>query len=101
MPENDPQVPQPEPAPVPSLPARRPEPHVSEQPPSVWPEGVLLVLAAATVGIIAFRHRVWVQRKVTEAQKLVTEFQQQGGLDELTKVAQQAVDFLKPDRSSE
>jgi len=67
----------------------------TDRPIPVWPEGVLAVVAGVTLLVIGLRHRVYLQRKVQEAQRAVEEFQRQGGLDDLTQVAKQAGEFLK------
>lgn len=67
----------------------------TDRPIPVWPEGVLALLAGATLLVIGLRHRTWLQRKGQEVQSAVQEFQKQGGLDELTQVAQHAAELLK------
>ncbi len=67
----------------------------TDTPIPVWPEGVLAVLAGLTLLVIGLRHRTWLQRKGQEAQRAISEFQNQGGLDELTQVAQHASELLK------
>lgn len=67
----------------------------TDRPIPVWPEGVLAVVAAATLLVIGLRHRTWLQRKGREVQAAVQEFQKQGGLEDLTQVAQHAADLLK------
>ena len=66
----------------------------SDRPIPIWPEGVLAVAAGITLLVIALRHRVYLQRKVSEVQRALEEFQRQGGLDELTHVARQASEML-------
>jgi len=61
----------------------------------LWPEGVLAVLAGVTLLVIGLRHRTYIQRKVTEAQSALDEFQRQGGLDDIRQVTLQASEFLK------
>lgn len=75
------------PIPVRSDPTDRPIP--------LWPEGVLAVAAGVTLLIIGLRHRTWIQRKAEEGQRIVAEFQRQGGLEDLTQVARQAGELLK------
>ena len=67
----------------------------TDRPVPVWPEGVLAIAACATLLVIALRHRTWIQRKVTEAQRVVEEFQRQGGVEDLTQVARQAAEMLR------
>ncbi len=71
----------------------------TDRPIAVWPEGVLAVVAGVTLVVIGLRHRVWIQRKVRDAQRVVEEFQRQGGVDELVQVARQASDLIKGDKS--
>lgn len=91
FPSSDP-APAPDPRPVPL--------HVSEQPPSAG-ESVFLVLTVVALGIIAFRHRGWLMRKVDDGRHLVEEFQKHGGVEELAKIARQAAEFLRPDPANE
>lgn len=70
----------------------------TDQPIPLFPEGVLAVLAGVTLLVIGLRHRTWLQRKGQEVQRAVSEFQKQGGLDELTQVAQHASELLKSSR---
>ena len=70
----------------------------TDRPIPLWPEGVLAVAAGITLAVIAFRHRTWIQRRVTEAQRAVDEFQRQGGMEELKGVARQAAEMLRGDR---
>jgi hypothetical protein len=70
----------------------------TDRPIPVWPEGVLALLAGVTLVLIGLKHRTWLQKKGQEAQKVVHEFQKQGGLDELTQVAQHAAELLKGGR---
>jgi hypothetical protein len=67
----------------------------TDRPIPLWPEGVLAVAAGVTLLIIGLRHRTWIQRKVDEGQRMVAEFQRQGGLEDLTQVAKQAGELLK------
>jgi hypothetical protein len=67
----------------------------TDRPIPIWPEGVLAVAAGVTLAVIAFRHRTWIQRRMTEAQRAVEEFQRQGGIEDLTQVARQAADMLR------
>jgi hypothetical protein len=67
----------------------------TDSPIPLWPEGVLAVVAGVTLVVIGLRHRVWIQRKVRDAQRVVDEFQRQGGVDELVQVARQATDLIK------
>lgn len=67
----------------------------TDRPIPLWPEGVLAVAAGVTLLIIGLRHRTWIQRKVDEGQRMVAEFQRQGGLEDLTQVARQAGELLK------
>jgi hypothetical protein len=56
---------------------------------------VLAVLAGATLLLIAYRHRTWLQRKSAEVQRVVEEFKRQGGVEDLGAVARQAAEFLR------
>jgi hypothetical protein len=67
----------------------------TDTPIPLWPEGVLAVLASAVLVAIGLRHRVFLQRKATEVQRAVEEFQRQGGIEDLTQVARQASEFLQ------
>jgi hypothetical protein len=67
----------------------------TDRPIPLWPEGVLVLAAGVTLLVIGLRHRVWIQRKVSECQRAVDEFQRHGGLDELTQVARQAGEMLR------
>jgi hypothetical protein len=67
----------------------------TDRPIPLWPEGVLVAAAGITLLIIGLRHRTWLQRKADEAQRMVAEFQRQGGLEDLTQVARQAGELLK------
>lgn len=67
----------------------------TDRPIPLWPEGALVATAAVTLLIIGLRHRTWIQRKVDEGQRMVAEFQRQGGLEDLTQVARQAGELLK------
>jgi len=67
----------------------------TDRPIPLWPEGVLVAAAAVTLLIVGLRHRTWIQRKVDEGQRMVAEFQRQGGLEDLTQVARQAGELLK------
>lgn len=67
----------------------------TDRPIPLWPEGVVAVVAGVALLVIGLRHRTWIQRKATEAQRAVEEFQKQGGLDDLTHMAQQASQLLK------
>lgn len=84
---NEPILSDPIPVPVRTDPTDRPIP--------LWPEGVLAVAAGVTLLIIGLRHRTWLQRKADEGQRMVAEFQRQGGLEDLTQVARQAGELLK------
>ncbi|MGV3724393.1 MAG: hypothetical protein ACO1SX_26145 [Actinomycetota bacterium] len=70
-------------------------PDPTDRPIPLWPEGVVAVAAGIALTIICLRHRTWLQRKVEEGQRMVAEFQRQGGVEDLTQVAKQAADFLK------
>jgi hypothetical protein len=70
----------------------------TDTPIPLWPEGVLAVIAGVTLLVIGMRHRTWIQRKSGEVQRTVSEFQKQGGLDELTQVAQHAAELVKGKR---
>lgn len=70
-------------------------PDPTDRPIPLWPDGVVAVAAGIALTIICLRHRVWLQRKVEEGQRMVAEFQRQGGVEDLTQVARQAADFLK------
>lgn len=67
----------------------------TDRPIPLWPEGVLVVASALTLVVIGLRHRAYIQRKVTETQRCLEEFQRQGGLDDLQQVVNQASTFLK------
>ena len=67
----------------------------TDRPIPLWPEGLLAAAAGATLLWIGLRHRAFLQRKAREAQRMVDEFQRQGGLDELAQVARQAREFLR------
>ena len=67
----------------------------TDTPIPLWPEGVLVVLAGITLLVVGMRHRTYIQRKVTECQRALDEFQRQGGLDDVQQVARQASEFLK------
>src|SRR5262245_53987280 len=67
----------------------------TDQPISLWPEGVLALAAGITLLVICLRHRTYIQRKAQELQRVVDEFQRQGGVEDLTHVARQAADFIK------
>jgi len=67
----------------------------TDRPIPLWPEGVLALAAGVTLLIIGLRHRTWLQRKADEGQRMVAEFQRQGGLEDLTQVARQAGELLK------
>ena len=67
----------------------------TDAPIPIWPEGVVALLAGLTLLVIGLRHRTWIQKKSGEVQRAVSEFQRQGGLDELTQVAQHAAELLK------
>jgi hypothetical protein len=67
----------------------------TDRPIPLWPEGVLVVASALTLVVIGLRHRAYLQRKVTETQRCLEEFQRQGGLDDLQQVVNQASTFLK------
>jgi hypothetical protein len=56
---------------------------------------VLVAAAGITLLVIGLRHRVWIQRKVTETQRMVEEFQRHGGLEDLKQVAKQASELVK------
>jgi hypothetical protein len=68
--------------------------HPANAPIPVWPDGVLAVAAGFTLLAIGLRHRYYLQRKAREMQRVVEEFQRQGGLDELRQVARQASEFF-------
>jgi hypothetical protein len=78
-----------------SLPASLPTVHPTDQPIPLWPEGVLVVLAGVTLVVIGLRHRLYIQRKVQECQRMMEEFQRQGGMEDLAHVARQASELLK------
>ena len=67
----------------------------TDKPIPIWPEGILAALAGITLLVIGLRHRTWIQRKSREVQRAVSEFQRQGGLEELTQVAQHAAELVK------
>jgi hypothetical protein len=67
----------------------------TDRPIPLWPEGLLVVAAGVTLLVIGLRHRAWIQRKAEEGQRMVAEFQRQGGLDDLSQVARQAADLFK------
>ena len=67
----------------------------TDRPIPLWPEGMLVVAAGITLLVIGLRHRAWIQRKADEGQRMVAEFQRQGGLEDLTQVARQAADLFK------
>jgi hypothetical protein len=67
----------------------------TDQPIPLWPEGVIAAVAGVALLVIGLRHRTWIQRKVTEGQRAVEEFQRHGGLEDLTQVAKQASELLK------
>lgn len=67
----------------------------AERPIELWPEGVLAALAGITLVVIGFRHRLYLQRKAQEIQRVVDEFQREGGVDEIKQVARQAAELLK------
>lgn len=67
----------------------------TDQPISLWPEGVIAAVAGVTLLVIGLKHRTWIQRKVAEGQRAVEEFQRHGGLEDLTQVARQASEFIK------
>jgi hypothetical protein len=69
--------------------------HPANQPIALWPEGVLLVAAGATLLLIGLRHRYYLQRKFDELRRAADEFQRQGGFDDLQQVARQASELLK------
>jgi hypothetical protein len=67
----------------------------TDTPIPVWPEGVVAVIAGIALLVIGLRHRTWLQRRGGEVQRAVAEFQRQGGLDELTQVAQHAAELVR------
>jgi hypothetical protein len=67
----------------------------TDRPIPLWPEGALVVAAGVALLVIGLRHRAWIQRKVDEGQRMVAEFQRQGGMDDLSQVARQAADLFK------
>lgn len=67
----------------------------AERPIELWPEGILAAVAGITLLVIGYRHRLFLQRKAQEAQRVVDEFQRQGGVDEIKTIARQAAEFLK------
>ncbi len=67
----------------------------TDRPVPLWPEGVIALAAGVTLLVIGFKHRKYLMRKGKEAQRLVEEFQRQGGVEELAAVARQATSFLK------
>ncbi len=67
----------------------------TDRPIPLWPEGVLVAAATATLVVIGLRHRTYLHRKYTECRRAVEEFQRQGGLDDLQAVARQASDLLR------
>ncbi len=69
--------------------------HPAERPIDLWPEGVLAALAGITLVVIGFRHRLYLQRKAQEVQRMVDEFQREGGVEEIKQVARQAAELLK------
>lgn len=75
--------------------ARRGETSATDRPIPLWPEGLLAIAAGMTLIVIGLRHRVYLQRKARELQRMLEEFQRQGGLEELAQVARQAGEFLQ------
>jgi hypothetical protein len=69
--------------------------HPADTPIPLWPEGVIAIIAGLTLVLIGVRHRFYLQRKAREIQRAVDEFQRQGGVEELSHVAQQAAELFK------
>jgi len=80
----------------PSAPLTAAAPNPADTPIPLWPEGVLALLAGGILLVIGFRHRIYLHRKYQEVKRAADEFQRQGGVDDLSQVARQVTELLKP-----
>lgn len=67
----------------------------TDRPVPLWPEGVVAAVAGIALLVIGLRHRTYLERKAKEAQRAVEEFQRHGGMEDLTQVAKQAVEYFR------
>ena len=78
-----------------AAPGASPVRDATDTPIPLWPEGVIALCAGLALLMIAVRHRVYLQRKVAQGQRMADEFQRQGGMEEVQQVARQAMELLR------
>ncbi len=82
---------------VPETPVRTAPTEPPDRPIPLWPEGVVALAAGAALIYIGLRHRVWIQKRVADAQRAVETFQEGGAIEDIRVLAKRATDFLQRD----
>ncbi len=89
--------PQDAPRAVPETPVPTTASEPTDRPIPLWPEGVVALAAGAALICIGLRHRVWIQKKLADAQRAVETFQEGGAIEDIRVLAKRATDFLQRD----